>query len=160
MKTGKAGFEPCFFFFSNVSICSTHWYLGEILVAVKYVYFGTQLLQLSFYAMLVLCLRFSRLQLTKMYPPNAPQSPYKKIDGMYDIEAKKKYRNGVDKDTVPPHIFAIADNAFEALKKDLKNQVGRLMAHCRWHDLHPSSGSQRIEMGYDREMMVMDKQIR
>ena len=45
------------------------------------------------------------------------------IPNLYGIENKKRYRAGVDKESEPPHIFAVADNAFEALKKDQKNQV-------------------------------------
>lgn len=50
-------------------------------------------------------------------------NPYKMIDGIYSKSKQNQYRNGVDKTSIPPHIYAVADNAFEALKNTRKDQV-------------------------------------
>ena len=50
-------------------------------------------------------------------------NPYKMIGDMYGEANQKKYCNGVDKTSVPPHIFAVGDNSFEALKSHGKDQV-------------------------------------
>ena len=35
------------------------------------------------------------------------------------------YRRGVDKKTVPPHLYAVADNAFQEMSGNAKDQVCR-----------------------------------
>ena len=50
-------------------------------------------------------------------------NPYKDIPNIYSREKSKLYAKGVDKKTVPPHIFATADNAYEAIKSHKKDQV-------------------------------------
>ena len=45
------------------------------------------------------------------------------IPDLYGKANTQLYRNGIDKKKVPPHIFAVADNAFQAVSATTKDQV-------------------------------------
>ncbi len=50
-------------------------------------------------------------------------NPYKEIKGIYSDDKAKLYSNGVDKKSLPPHLYATADNAFQNMKTNEKDQV-------------------------------------
>ncbi|EDQ89817.1 uncharacterized protein MONBRDRAFT_20878, partial [Monosiga brevicollis MX1] len=50
-------------------------------------------------------------------------NPYFRIPELYDQSQKLKYRGGIDRESLPPHIFAVADAAVSALQSTGKNQV-------------------------------------
>jgi myosin heavy subunit len=48
-------------------------------------------------------------------------NPFRQLP-IYGVETLEKYRSTVDKSTLPPHIFTIADNAFRAMMNDGASQ--------------------------------------